>query len=79
MEDLIESGKSTENQDLIGFVDADWEVETRKFTSWYVLKFGGSISWASVKQSNVSLSSPKAEYVALVRFVKSWNDLRIVT
>ena len=54
-------------QSLIGYADADWagDVNTRKSTSGYVFLFAnGPISWATKKQSSVSLSTAEAEYIS---------------
>ena len=51
-----------------GYADADWagDRSDRKSTSGYCFLFNsGLISWRSVKQSCVALSSTEAEYVAL--------------
>ncbi|XP_040152122.1 secreted RxLR effector protein 161-like [Anopheles arabiensis] len=59
----------TDCGDLIAFSDADWagDSSSRKSTTGYVVYFsGGAVSWASRKQSNVTLSTMEAEYVALV-------------
>ena len=53
---------------LIGYADADWggDAEERKSNTGYVFIFlGATISWASRKQSMVTLSSTEAEYIAL--------------
>ncbi|XP_058449106.1 uncharacterized protein LOC131429072 [Malaya genurostris] len=54
--------------DLEAFSDSDWagDPTTRKSTTGFVVFFaGGAVSWASRRQSCVSLSSMEAEYVAL--------------
>jgi len=51
---------------LTGYTDSDWarSVDDRKSTSGYVFHMGsGAISWASKKQSVVSLSTAETEYV----------------
>ncbi|XP_053691192.1 uncharacterized protein LOC128739719 [Sabethes cyaneus] len=56
------------NENLLGYSDADWagDIKTRKSTSGYVFKHaGGAVSWASRKQSSVTLSSMESEYMAL--------------
>ena len=65
---LIHSAKDNNTQ-IVGYADADWtgDVNTRKSTSGYVFKIGGStISWMSKRQSIVALLTTEAEYVALL-------------
>lgn len=53
---------------LHGYVDSDWggDVLDRKSTTGYIFKlFNCTISWASKKQQNVSISSTESEYTAL--------------
>ncbi|XP_055527530.1 uncharacterized protein LOC129720120 [Wyeomyia smithii] len=53
---------------LVGYSDADWagDPESRRSTSGAVFFYaGGTISWASRRQSCVTLSSMEAEFVAL--------------
>lgn len=55
-------------QGLIGYSDSDWagDIGTRRSTSGFVFLYaGGVISWASRRQSSVTLSTMEAEYVAL--------------
>ena len=52
---------------MIGYADADWagDESTRRSTSGYVfLVANGPISWATKKQSSVSLSTAEAEYIS---------------
>lgn len=62
-------GSTTADQDLIRFVDTDWADDVFTIGNPQVIMYskfgGGTISWASRKQSNVILLSTEA--------VKSWN------
>ena len=63
---LLYSKQQTES--CIGYSDADWAGDKldRKSTSGYSFQLSGaSISWASIKQSCVALSTAEAEYIAL--------------
>lgn len=59
----------SDNKDvLIGFADADYanDINDRKSISGYVFKsFNSVISWATRKQSTVSLSLTEAEFISL--------------
>jgi len=60
--------KQNNNNDFVGYSDADWagDRDDRKSTSGYCfLLSNGLISWRSVKQSCVALSTAEAEYVSL--------------
>ena len=64
---------------LQGYVDADMagDKDTRRSTTGYVFTIGGTaVSWASKLQKIVSLSTTKAEYVALTEASKEilWLD-----
>ena len=51
-----------------GYSDADWagDLDDRRSTSGYIFKIAGaSVSWRSVKQKCVALSTAEAEYMAL--------------
>jgi hypothetical protein len=53
---------------LVGYSDADWagDVVGRRSTSGYAFQLlGGTISWASTRQSVVAKSTTEAEYMAL--------------
>ena len=68
------------NQQLVGFVDADWagDVTTRRSTTGYIFTLGGGypISWNSRRQPTVALSSCEAEYMALAEATKEALLLR---
>lgn len=62
----LELGGKRDTLNFYGYVDADWAGSSdRKSTSGYVLKInGGSVVWASKRQSTVALSTTEAEYIA---------------
>lgn len=63
-----------------GFVDADWASDevTRVSVSGYVFFFlGGAVSWSSVRQRVIALSSTEAEYYAIVHGVKEGLWMRL--
>ncbi|KAE8236029.1 hypothetical protein A4X13_0g9289, partial [Tilletia indica] len=65
--------------ELIGYSDADWagNVEDRKSQSGYVFKlYEATVSWGSLRQQCVSLSSVESEYVALTEAAKDAIWLR---
>ena len=58
----------SDDDNLVGFSDADWagDLDTRRSTSGYSFHIGRSlVSWSSRKQVTVAKSSTEAEYVAL--------------
>uniref|UniRef100_A0AAV1VBQ7 Uncharacterized protein n=1 Tax=Peronospora matthiolae TaxID=2874970 RepID=A0AAV1VBQ7_9STRA len=60
--------KSDDKIDFCGYSDADWagDYANRKSTSGYAfILMGAPVSWGSIKQSSVSLSTNEAEYIAL--------------
>lgn len=62
------SSDSGDTQELIGYADANWAEDraARKSNTGYLFKlYGGTISWASKKQTHVSISSTEAEIVTL--------------
>ena len=55
---------------MVGYTDFDWagDPDERKSTAGYVFTLGsGPISWASKKQTAISLSSAEVEYRVAVR------------
>ena len=57
---------------LMGYADADWASQDhRHLISAYIFQIdGGSISWSCQKQNIVTLSSTKAEFIALTHAMK---------
>ena len=58
---------------LEAWSDADWggDLSDRRSTSGYVLKlYGSAVSWGTVKQKTVALSTAEAEYYALTEAIK---------
>ena len=82
---LLIKPKST---DVIGFCDADWagDIDTRRSTTGYIFKLGGStICWKSKRQPTVALSTAEAEYMSMAHAAQTaiWlrrllNDLGFV-
>ena len=63
----------TINESILGYTDADWGGDTinRKSTSGYIFKLNGNIiSWLSMQQKTVALSSCEAEYMAFKEAIK---------
>lgn len=59
--------KKNEEENLTAFTDADWagDQEDRKSTSGSAVFYKGNlVSWQSIKQQTVALSTAEAEYVA---------------
>ena len=57
-----------EDEELIGYTDADWagDLDDRHSTTGNIFMMGGGpVSWLSKKQAIVALSTSEAEYVAL--------------
>lgn len=64
---------------IIDFSDADWAEsrKDRKSNSGFVFKFnGGIVSWASRKQSCVSVSTTEVEFIALAEATRECIWLR---
>lgn len=70
---------NNDNDDLIGYADANWGESRadRKSISGYFFKLnGGFISWCSKKQTCVALSSTEAEVIAFTAATKEAVWLR---
>ena len=64
---------------LLSYSDSDYagDLQSRRSTSGYLLMFhGGPITWASRRQSCVSLSTTEAEYVAMCEATKEVTWMR---
>jgi hypothetical protein len=61
---IIFNGKH--DKKLLGYSDANWagSYADARSTTGYIFYYGGPISWASIRQSNVALSTTEAEYMA---------------
>ncbi|XP_046396909.1 secreted RxLR effector protein 161-like [Ischnura elegans] len=60
-------------QPLTGYVDADWgacEMDRHSYTGYVFTHGGTAVSWASVKQRSVALSSTESEYIGLTEASK---------
>lgn len=65
--------------ELVGYCDSDWasDVESRRSRSGYVfMMHGGAVSWRSMRQATVALSTAEAEYMALAVAVQEALFLR---
>ena len=70
---------SKNNQQIKGFVDADWancQMDRRSYTGFAYILNNGAICWESKKQRTVALSSTEAEYMALTEPTKESMYLR---
>lgn len=68
-----------DNNELAGYVDADWgsSIHDRRSCTGYVfLLSGGAIVWDSRKQRTVALSTTEAEYMAMADAAKEIVHLR---
>lgn len=64
------------------FVDSDWatdELDRKSVSGFLIFLYGGLISWFSVKQKTIALSSTKSEYMGLTHVMKEclWMHLFI--
>lgn len=69
----------TDNQELKGYVDADWgncQNDRRSYTGYAFLLSGGPVSWESKKQRTVALSSTEAEFMGMTEIAKETIYLR---
>ena len=65
--------QETSSDKLVGYVDVDFagSIDIRKSLIGYVFTlFGTAISWKSMLQSMVALSTTKAEYIAVTEAIK---------
>ena len=71
-----------ESKDFVAYSDADWagDLDDRKSTSGYLFQIsGGVVSWRSIKQSSVTLSTAEAEYITLASTAQEAVWLRQLT
>ena len=64
---------------LVGYCDADWagDAESRRSTTAYLFMMAGAaVSWKSMLQATVALSTAEAEYMALCAAVQEAIFLR---
>ena len=64
---LLYSRDATPKRELVAYSDADWagdESDSLSTTGIVVKLSGAAVSWSSVKQTTVALSSTEAEYIA---------------
>lgn len=64
---------SIEDFNLQGYSDADYagDLDIRRSTNGYVFTLGnGAITWGSLRQRTVSLSTMEEEYIAVCESVK---------
>lgn len=69
----------TDDNKILGYVDADWGsdiTDRRSYTGYCFTLSSGLISWGSKKQKNVTLSSTEAEYVGISECCKEAIYLR---
>ena len=65
--------------DVVGYCDADWagDVDTRRSTTGYIFKFGGSpVCWKAKRQPTVALSTAEAEFMSLAHAAQTAIWLR---
>jgi transposase InsO family protein len=77
--DLALAYRKGEENDLLGFTDADWAADAhdRKSTTGFVFFLGSTpVTWNSRKQPTVALSSTESEYMALTEGAKEAVWLR---
>ena len=69
----LDNNTEGKHHSLIGYCDADYagDMETRRSTTGYCFKLlGSAVSWISIRQSTVAISTCEAEYMALVEAAK---------
>jgi hypothetical protein len=68
-----------ESSEVIGYCDADWagDIDSRRSTTGYIFKFGGSpVCWKSKRQPTVALSTAEAEYMSMTHAAQTAIWLR---
>ena len=75
----IRYNRSRNHRGLEAFADADWAGcrSSRQSTTGFVITYNGApISWKSIKQTVVALSSAEAEYIAMSSCAKEMTWIR---
>ena len=70
---LVFEKDSTGKQNCIGYVDSDYagDLDKRRSTTGYVFTLSQApVSWRSILQSTVALSTTEAEYMAMTEAMK---------
>ena len=70
---LVFGKQEISSNKLVGYIDANFvgNIDIRKFLTGYVFTlFGTAISWKSMLQSVVALSTTEAEYIAVTEAIK---------
>ena len=71
--DLVFEKDSTGKQECVGYVDSDYagDLDKRRSTTRYVFTlFQAPVSWRSILQFTVTLSSIEAKYIAMMDAIK---------
>ena len=73
------SKNSFKRNKFFGYADADFAsdiLDRKSVTGWIFMYGNGAISWRSLKQSCVALSTPEAEYLSVSDAAKEARSLR---
>ena len=78
---------NTDKQEYIGYVDSDYsgDLDKRRSTTRYVFTLAQAVSWRSIQQSTVTLSTTEAEYMVMTEAMKEaiwlqrlFDNLRLI-